>query len=92
MSEKAVSIGCYFVSSGVDVFLGNPFYTSGSENVHNYLHGGAREDFGGCFHYCEDPLEAAKRIIEIINQARDALGINKKAERKLFDMKDRRAM
>ena len=92
MSEKAVSIGCYFVASGVDVFLGNPFYTSGSENVHNYLHGGAANDFGACFHYCEDPLEAADRIVEIINQARDALGINKKTERKLFDMKDRRAM
>jgi len=30
--------------------------------------------------------------VELINQARDALGINKKAERKLFDMKDRRAL
>jgi len=90
MSEKAISIGCYFVSSGVDVFLGNPFYTSGSENVHNYLHGGATEDFNACFHYYADPHEAAQRIIEIINKARDNLGINKKTERKLFDMKDRR--
>jgi len=92
MSEKAIAIGCYFVASGVDVFLGNPFYTSGSENVHNYLHGGAAEDFNACFHYYEDPKEAAKRIIEIINAARENLGINKKTERKLFDMKDRRAM
>jgi len=92
MSEKAVAIGCYFVASGVDVFLGNPFYTAGSENVHNYLHGGASEDFNACFHYYDDPLKAAERIIEIINKARDALGINKAAERKLFDMKDRRAM
>jgi len=30
MSEKAVAIGCYFVASGVNVILGNPFYTSGS--------------------------------------------------------------
>jgi len=90
MSEKAISIGCYFVSSGVDIFLGNPFYTSGSDNVHNYLHGGATEDFGACFHYYADPHEAVERIMEIMNKAREGLGINKKTERKLFDMKDRR--
>ncbi|MCL2765181.1 MAG: anaerobic carbon-monoxide dehydrogenase catalytic subunit [Treponema sp.] len=97
MSEKAISIGCYFVASGVDIFLGNPFYTSGSANVHNYLHGtdadgGVTKDFGACFHYYDDPLEAAKRITEIINAAREGLGINRKEERKLFDMKDRRAI
>jgi carbon-monoxide dehydrogenase catalytic subunit len=92
MSEKAIAIGCYFVASGVDVILGNPFYTSGSENVNDYLHGGVKEDFGACFHLIEDPLEAADRIEEMLNQKRDALGINKKAERKLFDMKDRREM
>jgi len=75
---------------GVPIILGNPFYTSGSENVHNYLHGGVAEDFGGFFEYIEDPLTAADRIEEIINGAREGLGINKKAERKLLDMKDRR--
>jgi carbon-monoxide dehydrogenase catalytic subunit len=92
MSEKAVAIGCYFVASGIDVILGNPFYVSGSQAVSDYLHGGVREEFGASFHLIEDPILAADRIIEILNQARDALGINKKAERKLFDMKDRRAM
>ncbi len=92
MSEKAVAIGCYFVASGVDVVLGNPFYVSGSEAVSNYLHNEVRKEYGASFHFIEDPIEAADRIVEIINQARDALGINKKAERKLFDMKDRRAM
>ena len=92
MSEKAIAIGCYFVASGVDVVLGNPFYTSGSENVNEYLHNGAREDFGASFHLIEDPLEAADRIVEMLNEARDKLNINKKAERKLFDMKDRRDM
>ncbi|MBF0246419.1 MAG: anaerobic carbon-monoxide dehydrogenase catalytic subunit, partial [Planctomycetes bacterium] len=29
MSEKAVAIGCYFVASGVDVVLGQPFSISG---------------------------------------------------------------
>lgn len=90
MSEKAIAIGCYFVASGVDVVLGNPFYVSGAENVNAYLHGGVREDYGACFHLIEDPLEAADRIIELLNAKREALGINKKQERKLFDMKDRR--
>jgi carbon-monoxide dehydrogenase catalytic subunit len=90
MSEKAVAIGCYFVASGVDVVLGNPFYVSGSENVTEYLHGGVKELFGASFHLCEDPHEAAGMILALLNEKREKLGINKKAERKLLDMKDRR--
>ena len=92
MSEKAIAIGCYFVASGIDVILGNPFYVSGSQNVSEYLHNGVREEFGASFHLIENPLEAADRIVEMLNSARDALGINKKSERKLFVMKDRRAI
>jgi carbon-monoxide dehydrogenase catalytic subunit len=92
MSEKAIAIGCYFVASGVDVVLGNPFYVAGSQPVYDYLHKDVHEKFGASFHLIEDPLVAADRIVEIINKARDALGINKKAERKLFDMKDRREL
>ena len=90
MSEKAIAIGCYFVASGVDVILGNPFYVTGSENVTRFLHDGVKEDFGASFHLIEDPFAAADRIVELLNEAREKLGINKKAERKLYDMKDRR--
>ena len=92
MSEKAVAIGCYFVASGVDVILGQPFHTSGSENVERYLSEGATEKFGGGFHQIADPLEAVEKIMVLIDEAREALGINKKAERKLLDMKDRRSL
>jgi anaerobic carbon-monoxide dehydrogenase catalytic subunit len=92
MSEKAVAIACYFVASGIPVVLGNPFYVSGSKAVSDYLHGSVQEEFGARFYCIEDPLQAADRIVEILNKARDSLGINKKAERKLFDMKDRRAL
>jgi carbon-monoxide dehydrogenase catalytic subunit len=92
MSEKAVTIGCYFVASGCDVILGLPFHTTGSENVHDYLHNGARADFGACFHDIPDPLDAVEKIVEIIEEARENLGINKKTERKLLDMKDRREL
>ena len=90
MSEKAVAIGSYFVASGINVILGNPLYVSGE--VHEYLHNGMKEDFGASFICIEDPVEAAEKVVEILMQKREALGINKKAERKLLDMKDRREL
>jgi len=92
MSEKAVAIGCYFVASGVDVILGQPFHTAGSPNVQKFLSEEATEMYGGGFHEIEDPMEAADKILELIEAARENLGINKKAERKLLDMADRRAL
>ena len=92
MSEKAVAIGCYFVASGVDVVLGHPFYTSGSENVTNFLHEGAKDEFGASFHLCEDPMEGVEKVMAILTEAREKLGINKKSERKLYDMNDRRGL
>lgn len=90
MSEKAIAIGCYFVASGIDVILGHPFYTSGSENVTKFLNEDTKDLFGASFHYIDDPYEAADKIVAMLNVKREKLGINKKAERKLFDMKDRR--
>ena len=92
MSEKAIAIGCYFVASGIDVILGHPFYVSGSDNVVNFLGVEAKEMFGASFHVHEDPREAAQAILQIIDERRERLGINRKAERKLMDMKDRREL
>ncbi len=92
MSEKAVAIGCYFVASGVDVILGHPFRISGSANVTQFLNEETTKLFGASFQVCPDPIEAIDKIMEIINRKRDKLGINKKTQRKLFDMKDRRAL
>ncbi len=92
MSEKAVAIGCYFVASGVDVILGQPFNISGSDNVTKFLNEETTELFGGSFHYIPDPMDAVVKIEELIDNARAQLGINKKVERKLMDMKDRRAL
>lgn len=92
MSEKAVAIGCYFVASGIDVILGHPFHIGGSENVTKFLNEQTRDIFGGSFHVCEEPLQAANKIMQLLDEARKRLGIDKKAERKLFDMKDRREL
>jgi anaerobic carbon-monoxide dehydrogenase catalytic subunit len=92
MSEKAIAIGCYFVASGVEVILGHPFHVGGSEKVTRFLNEEARGLFGAAFHVHSDPHEAVAAIMEIINRKRDRLGINRKAERKLYDMKDRRAL
>jgi carbon-monoxide dehydrogenase catalytic subunit len=92
MSEKAIAIGCYFVASGVDVVLGHPFYISGSDKVIEFMGDGAKKIFGGAFYVQEDPIKAAEEIIKMINEKRDKLGINKKLERKLMDMKDRREL
>lgn len=92
MSEKAVAIGSYFVASGCDVILGLPFHIAGSENVSKFLMEDAKELFGATFHDAPDPMEGVEKIMEILTAAREGLGINKKTERKLLDMKDRREL
>jgi carbon-monoxide dehydrogenase catalytic subunit len=92
MSEKAITIGCYFVASGIDVILGHPFHIEGSDQVTELLNEGTRELYGASFHVHPDPAEAARKVLEILNQRREKLGINKKTERKLMDMKDRRGI
>ncbi len=90
MSEKAVAIGTYFVASGINVILGHPFHISGSEKVTRFLNEEVRHLFGASFHVCLDPEQATDTILEIVREKRERLGIHRKAERKLYDMKDRR--
>ena len=92
MSEKAIAIACYFVASGIDVILGRPFHISGSEKVTKFLNEETADLFGASFFVYEDPYEAYTKIMEILDRAREKLGIDKKKERKLYDMKDRREL
>jgi carbon-monoxide dehydrogenase catalytic subunit len=92
MSQKAIAIGTYFVASGVDVILGHPFYIEGSDNVTRLLNEDTKDIFGGSFHVCETAALAFTKIMAILDEKREKLGINKKLERKLFDMKDRRVI
>jgi carbon-monoxide dehydrogenase catalytic subunit len=92
MSEKAIAISCYFVASGIDVILGHPFHISGSEKVTQFLNKDTAKLFGASFHVYEDSDTAIVKIVELLNKARKRLGIDKKVERKLFDMHDRREL
>ena len=73
MSEKAVSIGFYFVASGVFTTLGMPFPIEGSENLTRYLTDEIEGVVGGKFAFEPDPIEAAHRMIEHIDTKREAL-------------------
>ena len=58
----------------------------------NFLHQDAKDLFGGSFHVCEEADAAFDKIMTLLDDAREKLGINKKMERKLYDMKDRREL
>jgi carbon-monoxide dehydrogenase catalytic subunit len=92
MSEKAVAIGHYFVASGMLVLLGSPLHVTGGEKLNAFLTGGLEAGFGGKFAWGSHTETQVKIILEHIDKKREALGINKKRQRLLFDMKERRAL
>lgn len=93
MHEKAIAIGQYFVASGaLVVFADDILPIAGSANVSEYLYHGIEKDLGGRWAIESDPVKAAQMILAHIESKRDALGINKAKERKLYDMADRRAL
>lgn len=73
MSEKAITIGFYFVASGVFTIFGGPMPIMGSQNVHKFLTEEVEGICGGKFAYEADPLKTAKLMIDHINKKREAL-------------------
>ena len=73
MSEKAISIGFYFVASGVFTVFGTPHPVLGSENVTNYITNELGDIVGGKFAFEEDPIKAAHMMIRHIDLKRKAL-------------------
>ncbi len=92
MSEKAVSIGMYFVASGVYTVIAEPLPVLGAPNLARYLTDEIEKDIGGKWAFERDPIKAAEMMIEHIESKREALGINVEKERKLYDMEERRAL
>ncbi|HSO67473.1 MAG TPA: anaerobic carbon-monoxide dehydrogenase catalytic subunit, partial [Desulfatirhabdiaceae bacterium] len=74
-SEKAVSIGAYFVASGVFTVLGPMPPITGSMNVVNLLTEGLNDVVGATFAVEPDPEKAAVLICHHIEQKRAALGL-----------------
>jgi carbon-monoxide dehydrogenase catalytic subunit len=92
MSEKAISIGHYFVASGVYTVFSGSFPTTGSEILTDYLFKGLEDELGGMWDLENDPVLAAQKMIAHIDKKRAALGIDKARERVLYDMAMRREM
>ena len=89
MSEKAVAIGQYFVTSGVYVVFQNLPIT-GSKKFHKFMAEEMEDIYGGKWGIEEDPLKLAQKMIAHIDKKRAELGIDKQRERVLFDMEMRR--
>jgi carbon-monoxide dehydrogenase catalytic subunit len=75
-SEKAVTIGCYFVASGVTTVLGPMPPITGSMNVVNLLTQGLEDVLGATFAVEPDPEQAALIIRRHIEGKRKALGLD----------------
>jgi len=92
MSEKAISIGHYFVGSGVYTVFGVSFPIVEETKFHKLLFEGLEELGFGTWDFTPDPYEMAQKMIKHIDKKRKALGIDKARERVLFDMASRREM
>jgi carbon-monoxide dehydrogenase catalytic subunit len=90
MSEKAISIGQYFVASGVFTVFGVTWPTTGSPEVTDFLFNDFEDMYGGMWAFEPDPIKAAQMMIAHIDKKRKALGIDKARERVLYDMAMRR--
>ena len=89
MSEKAISIGHYFVSSGVYTVFGHHLPTEGAPVFQDYLFKEIEKLYGGKWDLEPDPIKHAQLMIAHIDRKRKELGIDKARERVLLDMADR---
>jgi len=92
MSEKAISIGHYFVASGVYTVFGVGLPVSGAPVFQKYIFEEFEKLYGGMWDLVVDPVEHAHKMIAHIDRKRKDLGIDKARERVMMDMSDRRAM
>jgi carbon-monoxide dehydrogenase catalytic subunit len=75
MSEKAVSIGAYVVSSGIYTVLGTVPQVLGSGNVTALLTQGVEDVVGAAFAVEPDPAKAAVLMRRRIEAKRKGLGL-----------------
>ncbi|WP_300461437.1 anaerobic carbon-monoxide dehydrogenase catalytic subunit [Desulfobacula sp.] len=92
MSEKAISIGHYFVASGVYTVFGVTLPTSGAPVFHDYISKEMEKIYGGKWDLEVDPIKHAHLMIAHIDKKRKELGIDKARERVMMDMASRQAL
>ncbi|MGD9344478.1 MAG: anaerobic carbon-monoxide dehydrogenase catalytic subunit [Candidatus Aminicenantes bacterium] len=92
MSEKAISIGQYFVASGVFTVFGIGLPITGSDIFSEYIFKEFEKIYGGMWNVQNHPGKMAAMMIDHINSKRKNLGIDKEKERVLFDMEMRREL
>ena len=92
MSEKAISIGQYFVASGVYTLFGVNLPVTGAPVFQEHLMEGCEKIYGGKWDLVEDPIEMAHKMIAHIDEKRKELGIDKARERVLMTMEDRQKL
>jgi len=73
MSEKAVSIGTYFVGHGVFTHLGTVPPVLGSPTVTKILTDDVERYIGGKFYVEPDPHKAARTLLDVIEEKRRKL-------------------
>jgi len=92
MSEKAISIGQYFVASGVYTVFGYSMPVEGAPVFKDYLYKEMENMYGGMWDCEPDPVKHAHKMIAHIDKKRKELGIDKARDRVLMDMADRQAL
>jgi carbon-monoxide dehydrogenase catalytic subunit len=92
MSEKAIAIGQYVVTSGIYTVFGGKLHSSGAPVFHDHLSKDMEEIYGGMWDVESDPIKHAHLMIAHIDKKRKELGIDKARERVMMDMADRQAL
>jgi carbon-monoxide dehydrogenase catalytic subunit len=92
MSEKAISIGQYFVASGVYTLFGVNLPVTGAPVFQKYLFEELEKIYGGKWDLEADPIVMARKMIAHIDKKRKALGIDRARERVLMTMADRQRL
>jgi carbon-monoxide dehydrogenase catalytic subunit len=92
MSEKAIAIGQYFVTSGVYTLFGVTLPISGAPVFGDYLRKDIEKLYGGKWDIEPDPIKMAQLMIDHIDKKRKELGIDKARERQLMSMEDRQKL
>jgi len=91
MSEKAISIGHYFVASGVFTVFSN-LPTTGAPVFNDYICKEFENLYGGMWGTEPDPIKHAHLMIAHIDKKRKELGIDKARERVMMDFAARQAL